>query len=100
MAPEKKPVKTFRTAPFDLFVQSAGMLNLTHTELAVKIGYSEGAVSGWKEVGKFPYVAMMACEGLLHRAKSGQEIFVVRAANRADALRAILTGLDLKFTEL
>ena len=84
-APEKA-TKTFKTADFGNFANTAKRLSITYADLSSALGYAPNSFQKWEELKRMPKVAQLACEGLCRRHRGGPKTEVVIQATEAKVI--------------
>lgn len=88
---KEKPHKTvtkrnFKRAPYSDLADAAKKLGKTVEEVAVLIGYSDGAVVDWRKMGQIPLVASYAIAFFLEDYKRPTErLMLVRPVDEASS---------------
>ena len=89
---------------FLIFEDTMKKLGLTETALCAALGYAENTAAQWRSTTSMPKVASIACRALVMEKENSrtkkEKIFLVRAGNKEEALKVVLSGLNLEFIDI
>lgn len=68
--PEKtKKQREYRKASVNVYLDAKAFLRASDREMMEALGYSENSWMSWVQSGEMPFVASIACEGLMRRRR-------------------------------
>jgi hypothetical protein len=90
-------MKTRKVIPFAVVSADMERLALSDAALATALGVHQTTIGKWRNLGDAPAWTQPAIEGLVHRAKVGQDaVLVCRVpANKIDVVGQFLTALGI-----
>lgn len=86
--------KEFRKSDSKKLIETARLLDMSPSQLAAKLGYSNGSGSHWAQSGSMPYVAALACDALLAERTAPDRFILVSMRQGKPIESRVFNGLD------